>query len=305
MRKIVFLSSVLLVLLLAASGPGDPPAATRGGSPMKKAVKIEMVKDGETLEDKFRILRELGYDGVELPSPNAWTTEEVVGASKATGLPVHGVVCSEHWKSPLNHPDPAVRARCVAAIREAISDARAYGASSVLVVPAVVNGERPYDEAWRLSRAELLKVVPDAEAAGVDIAFENVWNNFLLSPREAAAFVDSFESDRVGWYLDVGNLVAYGWPEQWIRILGPRVMKVDVKEYSRTKLDREGRWAGFDVLLLEGDCDWPAVMKALRDIGFEGWMTAEIGGGDRAWLVDVASRMDRIRASADGGGPDG
>ena len=302
MRPIAILVTGLLVLLCfppGASASGDGLPAASGSPTMKKAVKIEMVKEGGTLEEKFRLLRTLGYDGVELPSPNAWSVEEVVAASKASGLPVHGVVCSEHWKSPLNDSNPEVRAKCVAAIREAIADAKAYGASSVLVVPAVVGKNRPYDEAWRLSRAELLKVIPDAEAAGIDIAFENVWNNFLLSPREAAAYVDSFESDRVGWYLDVGNLVAYGWPEQWIRILGPRVMKVDVKEYSRTKLDQEGRWAGFDVLLLEGDCDWPAVMTALREIGFDGWMTAEIGGGDRAWLTDVATRMDRIRASAE------
>ena len=133
----------------AASGPLVSPA-------MKKAVKIEMVQEGDTLEEKFRLLRSLGYDGVELPSPNAWSVEEVVAASKATGLPVHGVVCSEHWKSPLNDSNPEVRAKCVAAIREAISDAKAYGATSVLVVPAVVGKNRAYDDAWRLSRTELL-----------------------------------------------------------------------------------------------------------------------------------------------------
>ena len=299
MRQIAILLAAFFGLLLGPAAIGGQSGSTSAGPTMKKAVKIEMVKEGDTLEEKFRLLRSLGYDGVELPSPNAWSVEEVVAASKASGLPVHGVVCSEHWKSPLNDADPEVRARCVAAIREAIADAKAYGASSVLVVPAVVGKNRSYDDAWRLSRAELLKVIPDAEAAGIDIAFENVWNNFLLSPREAAAYVDSFESDRVGWYLDVGNLVAYGWPEQWIRVLGPRVMKIDVKEYSREKLNKEGRWAGFDVLLLEGDCDWPAVMTALQEIGFDGWMTAEIGGGDRAWLTDVATRMDRIRESAE------
>lgn len=292
---------ILLVVVSSMLGASSaPPVGVGASSPkasersMKKAVKIEMVKDGETLEAKFRLLKELGFDGVELPSPNSWTVDEVVAASKATGLPVHGVVCSEHWASPLNHDDPAVRAKCVEAIREAIQDAKAYGATSVLVVPAVVRKGMPYDEAWKRSREEILKVVPDAEAAGINILFENVWNNFLLSPREAAEFVDSFQSPRVGWYLDVGNLVAYGWPEQWIRILGPRVMKVDVKEYSREKLDQEGRWEGFNVGLLEGDCDWPAVMNALDEIGYEGWMTAEISGGDRAWLIDVADRMDQI-----------
>ena len=287
---------MLVGFLLALAVGGAATGAVAMTKSVKQAVKIEMVADGDTLEDKFRLLKELGYDGVELPSPNGWTVEEVVAARDATGLPIHGVVCSEHWKSPLNHPDEAVRARCVAAVREAIADARAYGATSVLVVPAVVNKSMSYDEAWRLSRASILEVLPDAEAAGIDLAFENVWNNFLLSPREAADYVDSFGSERVGWYFDVGNIVAYGWPEQWIRVLGPRIKKVDVKEYSRKKLDQEGRWAGFGVPLTEGDCDWPAVMAALEEIEFEGWMTAEISGGDRAWLEDVKTRMDRIVA---------
>ncbi|MEC8320539.1 MAG: sugar phosphate isomerase/epimerase family protein [Planctomycetota bacterium] len=264
---------------------------------VRKAVKIEMVADGDSLEEKFRQLVELGFDGVELPSPNGWSVEEVVEARDATGLPIHGVVCSEHWSSPLNHPDEAVRKRCIEAIEVAVADAKAYGASSVLVVPAVVNKGMSYEDAWRLSRESLLEVVPVAEAAGIDILFENVWNNFLLSPREAAAYVDSFESECVGWYFDVGNIVAYGWPEQWVRVLGPRLRKVDVKEYSRKKLNDEGRWAGFGVDLLEGDCDWPAVMTALDEIGYSGWMTAEIKGGDRAWLADVAERMDRISAA--------
>ncbi len=293
-RHLAVLVGIGLAIVAAAT---EPVRAEERA--VKKAVKIEMVADGETLEEKFALLKELGFDGVELPSPNGWTVEEVVAARDATGLPVHGVVCSEHWKSPLNHPDPAVRDRCVAAIREAISDAAAYGASSVLVVPAVVNKSMPYDDAWRLSRESIARIVPEAERAGIDIAFENVWNNFLLSPREAADYVDSFESERVGWYFDVGNLVAYGWPEQWIRVLGPRIMKIDVKEYSRKKLDDEGRWAGFSVKLTEGDCDWPSVMKALDDVGYEGWMTAEIQGGDRVWLEDVAARMDRIAASGE------
>lgn len=293
MRQTI-MAAGLAGLLGSVSPAAADPAPERN---VRKAVKIEMVADGDSLEEKFRQLVELGFDGVELPSPNGWSVEEVVEARDATGLPIHGVVCSEHWSSPLNHPDEAVRKRCIEAIEVAVADAKAYGASSVLVVPAVVNKGMSYEDAWRLSRESLLEVVPVAEAAGIDILFENVWNNFLLSPREAAAYVDSFESERVGWYFDVGNIVAYGWPEQWVRVLGPRLRKVDVKEYSRKKLNDEGRWAGFGVDLLEGDCDWPAVMTALDEIGYSGWMTAEIKGGDRAWLADVAERMDRISAA--------
>ena len=270
----------------------DPPVKD---VTFKNAVKIEMVEPGSTLLEKFRLLKDLGFDGVEMSSPNDYSLEEVVAARDAVGLPIHGVVCSEHWKSPLNHPDENVRQRCIDAILEAISDAQAYGATTVLVVPAVVNKGMSYQDAWRLSREGILAVLPKAKAAGITIAFENVWNNFLLSPREAAEYVDSFKSEHVGWYFDVGNIVAYGWPEQWIRTLGKRIVKVDVKEYSRTKLDNEGRWAGFNVELMDGDCDWPAVMSALQDVGYRGWMTAEVAGGDRERLADIAARMDTIR----------
>ena len=213
-------------------------------------------------------------------------------------VPIHGCVCSAHWAKPLSAEDLAVRAECVRAIEIAIDDCRFYGGSTVLVVPAVVNKDVSYRQAWDRSRVEIARVLPTAADAGVAIAFENVWNNFLLSPLEAAAYVDSFESDAVGWYMDIGNIVAYGWPEHWIEALGPRILKVDVKEYSRKKLNDEGRWAGFGVPIGEGDCDWPAVMRALEDVGFRGWLTAEVGGGGRERLADIGARMDRIVAAA-------
>ncbi|MBC22551.1 MAG: xylose isomerase [Phycisphaerae bacterium] len=256
-----------------------------------------MVKPGSTVQEKFQVLATLGFDGVELDSPNDLDTSEVIEASRSTGIPVHGVVCSEHWKSPLSDPDPEVRARCSRAIEVAINDAKSYGASSVLVVPAVVNQRTSYDQAWQRSTEQLKAILPKAESAGIDIAIENVWNHFLLSPMEAARYVDQFGSKRIGWYMDIGNIVNYGWPQQWVRILGHRIKKVDVKEYSRSRRDDEGLWKGFQVELLEGDCNWPEVMKALDEIGYQGWMTAEIGGGDAQRLKVIADQMDRIIAS--------
>ena len=133
----------------------------------------------------------------------------------------------------------------------------------MLLVPAVVSKEVSYDDAYRRSQAEIKKAIPVAEETGVRIAFENVWNNFLVSPLEAARYIDEFKSPTVCAHFDVGNVMRYGWPEQWIRILGPRIFKLDIKEYSLTKMTDEGIYKGFDVPLLEGDCDWPAVMKAL------------------------------------------
>jgi hexulose-6-phosphate isomerase len=161
-----------------------------------------------------------------------------------------------------------------------------------------VNQAVSYNDAYARSQAEIRKAVPLAEDLGIKIAVENVWNQFLLSPLEAARYVDEFNSPAVGWHFDVGNVINYGWPEQWIRILGKRIQKLHIKEYSRKKRDEQGLWKGFDVPFLEGDNNWPAIMKALDEIGYEGWGIAEQGGGDTAeGLKNLSERMSRIFAS--------
>ena len=261
---------------------------------IKKAVKFAMVQVDGTVLDKFRLLASLGFDGVELDSPSDLNRDEVLAARDEVGLPIHGVVDSVHWQQTLSHDDPAVRAKGVDGLVTAIEDANVYGASTVLLVPAVVNKDVSYEDAYHRSQREIRAVLPLAEKYGVRIAIENVWNMFLLSPIECARYVDEFESDYIGWYFDVGNVVNYGWPEHWIRTPGHRILKLDIKEYSRAKRDREGPFAGFRVPLGEGDCDWPAVVEALRDIGYEGWATAEIPGGDAERLREIAARMDSI-----------
>lgn len=279
------------------SAPTAPaPAAAAAPRAIKKAVKLGMVHDGATLHDKLALLAELGFDGVEVDSPSELDLDALRAAARATGVAVHGVVDSAHWRDTLGDPDPAVRARGVAALRTALRDAHALGADTVLLVPAVVDARVAYDQAYARSQDEIHGVLPLCEELRVAIAIENVWNGFLLSPLEAARYVDELASPWVGWYLDVGNLVNFGWPEQWVAILGPRILKLDVKEYSRRRRDEAGPWAGFDVPLLEGDCGWPAVLAALDAIGYRGWATAELPGGDAEWLRDVAQRMDRILA---------
>ncbi|MEM7227541.1 MAG: sugar phosphate isomerase/epimerase family protein [Planctomycetota bacterium] len=293
-RSFVKTTGVMLTTspLMAAERavPATSPRAIR------KAVKLGMVSDGTTVAEKFQLLRDLGYDGVEVSRPSSLPISALIEARDQTGLPIHGVVNSQHWGQPLSHPDAAVRDAGRTALEQALRDCKTLGGSTVLLVPAVVNKEISYFDAYTRSQTEIRRVLPLAEELGVRIALENVWNNFLLSPMEAARYVDEFESSWIGWYFDVGNIVAYGWPEQWVRILGSRIIKLDAKEYSRTKQNEEGRWRGFDVKLLDGDCDWSAVMTALDEIGFAGWMTAELSGGDRTWLADVAARMDRIIA---------
>ncbi len=287
-------SAFALPTVASVTGAGGPPRARRA---LKKALKFNMIGAGNTLAEKFRLARECGFDGVEMDSPNAFETDEVLAAKQESGLAIPGVVDSLHWQKTLGDPDAAVRTEGVAALETALRDCKAYGGTTVLLVPAVVNGSISYADAYTRSQHEIKKVLPLARELDVKIAFENVWNNFLLSPLEAARYVDEFESDRVGWFMDVGNIVNYGWPEQWIRILGKRILKLDVKEFSRTKRNDEGLWKGFAVELGEGECNWPEVMRALADIGFDGWASAEVRGGDAERLLDIAHRMDTIFAS--------
>lgn len=272
-------------------------AATPKG--FKKAVKWGMIQvPNASVLDKFKLLKELGYDGVELDAPSALDKDEVLAARDETGLPIHGVVDSAHWNDTLSSADPAVRASGVRALEQALRDSKLYGGTTVLLVPGKVErGKVSYADVYQRSQAEIRKVLPLAEELGIKIAIENVWNDFLLSPLEEARYIDEFDSPYVGAYFDVGNVLRYGWPEEWIRVLGKRILKVDIKEFSVAKMRNEGLGKGFGVELLDGDNNWPAVMEAFRDIGYQGWATAEIPGGGRERLAKIAGLMDKIFAS--------
>jgi hexulose-6-phosphate isomerase len=257
---------------------------------LKKAVKFGMVREQLSLFEKFKLLKELGFDGVEMSSPSSLNRQEVLAARESTGLPIHGVVDSVHWRKTLSDGDPAVRQEGREALETALRDASAFEADTVLLVPAVVTEEVAYDDAYRRSQEEIRKVLPLARELGVRIAFENVGNSFLMSPLEFARYIDEFDSPWVGAYFDIGNVLRYGWPDQWIRILGSRILKLDVKERNRNGFTRGAPRPKIG----EGDVNWPAVRRALQEIGYRGWATAEVRGGDRERLRDVADRMDRV-----------
>jgi hexulose-6-phosphate isomerase len=257
---------------------------------------LYMCADGKTLREKFEILKRAGFEGVELDSPTPIPREEILAARDATGLAVCGVVDSVHWRQSLADNDEKVRAQAVAALETALRDCHAFGGESVLLVPAIVNTRVSYEQAYQRSQAELRKVLPLAAELRVKIGIENVWNDFLLSPLEAARYVDELQSPWVGWHLDCGNVVTYGHAEQWVRILGKRLVKLHVKDYSRKRRDAEGLWKGFDVALGDGDVDWKAVVAALAEVGFTGWASAEVAAGDEQHLRDVVARMDRLLA---------
>lgn len=281
-------------LALAAVLPGAMAAEVAGKERnLKKGIMWGTVGVPGSVLEKMKAVKAAGFDGAEMNSH--MNQDEVLKAQDATGLAIPSVCGTEHWGKPLTHPDPKVREQGLEALKQTLRDAKRYGATSILLVPGLVNKQVSYDEAYARSQAEIRKAVPLAEELGVKIAIENVWNQFLLSPLEAARYVDEFNSPAVGWHFDVGNILNYGWPEQWIRILGKRIQKIHIKEFSRKKRDDLGLWKGFDVKLLEGDNDWPAVMRAVDDIGYRGWAITEQGGGDSPeGLKDLADRLDKI-----------
>jgi hexulose-6-phosphate isomerase len=299
MNRRDFLKSGSAAVVVAALSPALHAAETAATSAAKRSFKKGIMwgtvgVKGSVLE-KMKAVKAAGFNGAEMNSH--MDQEEVLRAREQTGLSIPSVCGVHHWAKPLSHPDPKVREEGIEALKQTLRDAKRYGASSVLLVPALVNKEVSYADAYSRSQAEIRKALPLAEELGVKIAIENVWNQFLLSPLEAARYVDEFNSPMVGWHFDAGNILNYGFPEQWIRILGKRILKLHIKEFSLKKRNDQGLWKGFDVALLEGDNDWPAIMKAVDDIGYSGWAITEQGGGDTAeGLKDLADRLTKILA---------
>jgi L-ribulose-5-phosphate 3-epimerase len=285
--------------LLTAAGAVATGAALAADPPLpklKKAVKYAMVKTGGSARDKFELLKRLGFQGVEIDRPSGLNLDELVAARDATGIQIHGVIDSVHWRDTLSHPDETVRAKGLAALVGALADAKKVGADTCLLVPGVVNKEVSYEQCWERSTAEVKKAIPEAEKNGVRIAIEVVWNNFLTKPEQLIEYVDQFKSPWVGAYFDCSNMIKYGVPSAtWIRKLGKRMLKFDFKGYSVAKAKAAGNdGAGFQVGIGEGDENWPEILKACAEVGYHTWATAEVKAGDEEWLADVSRRMDKI-----------
>jgi hexulose-6-phosphate isomerase len=284
-RTILQTAATTAATAWVASRPVAAPADETGPRRWRKAFMMGGLNEGPPLP-AFQLLKEAGFEGVELISPNSLDRRAVLEARDQTGLVIHGVSGSRHWRDTLSDPDPQVVDRGMAAIRQEFDDCRAYGGTTVLVVPAVVNKKVGYRDAYARSQANIRKLIPDAEKHGVKIAIEEVWNKFLLSPIEFARYIDEFESPWVGAYFDVGNVVEYGYPEEWIRELGKRILKIHIKEYAKRNR--------FSYKLGEGEIDWPAVRSALASVGYEGWITAEVPLGKVVEMKDVVRRMDQL-----------
>jgi hexulose-6-phosphate isomerase len=231
-----------------------------------------------------------------MDAPSKHSAEEAKKCIAETGLNVPGVVDSVHWQQRLSDPSDEVRAKGQEALRTALKYCKEIGGTSVLLVPGQVKPDASYEQAWERSVAEIKKAIPLAEELNIQILIENVWNDFLTDPKETARFIDACGSPLVGAHFDIGNAVRYSPPHEWIPVLGHRIKKLDIKDYKRQP-EGGNLGAGFSAKLMEGDVDWPRCMAELKKIGYVGWGCAEIQGGDREWLTDVAARMDKIFAS--------
>jgi L-ribulose-5-phosphate 3-epimerase len=286
-----FLATTAAASAAAALGPRDALAAAAGP---RKAVVVSMLPEKLPWPERFRVARDAGFEGVELHTvTDPKDADAIKAAAASTGLVVHSIMNSDHWKYPLSSADPAVVAKSVAGMETSLRNAAFFGADSVLLVPAVVNPETGYEDAWRRSQKVIReKILPLATELKVVVGIEEVWNKFLLSPLELARYVDEFKSPYVKAYLDVGNMLFYGYPQDWVRTLGKRIWRVHLKDFKLARDEGRFLWKN----LGEGDVDWPAVRKAFADVGYTGWMTCEVEGGDAAYIKDLASRVDRFFA---------
>ncbi len=272
-------------------------AARLGGAaerlPIKKALYESMLPEKLSYADRFKVARDAGFEQVECGTqPDERKANEMKKAAESAGIRIHSVMNQAHWEYPLSSADPAVVAKSIKGLETSLHNAALWGSDTVLLVPAVVNPQTSYQDAWRRSQKEIRKVLPLAEKLKVVIGIEEVWNKFLLSPLECARYIDEFKSPWVKAYFDVGNIVFYGYPQDWIRTLGKRIVKLHLKDF-RYKDDRT-EWTN----LRDGSIDWPAVYAALKETGFSGTATCEIEGGDLNYLKDVSHRVDLILTGA-------
>src|SRR5215510_8075376 len=230
---------------------------------LRLAFKYNMIKINGSVEDKLNLAKTLGMEGVEVDSPSTFNKDELQAASKKTGIKIHGVIDSVHWRDTLSDPDEAIRAKGLAALRGAIEDAAFFESDTVLLVPGVVKDSVTYEQCYERSQAEIKKVLPLAAERKIKICIETVGNNFITKPEQMISFVNDLHSPWAGAYFDCSNMIKYGVPpSEWIRRIGKRLVKFDFKGYSKAKMGQ--------VPIGEGDEDWPEILKALGEISYDG-----------------------------------
>jgi hexulose-6-phosphate isomerase len=278
--------------MLAASAPdygSQSPSSSPGELLIKKGVLLDMLPEKLSSADRFKMARDVGFDVVQVSAtPDERAAEQIKDAASRANLRIDSVMNVGDSEYPLSSSDPAVVEKGLAGLRTSLRNAKLWGADAVLLVPAVVNPQTSYRDAWTRSQKEIRKVIPLAEELGIIVAIEEVWNKFLLSPLEMVNYLDDFKSRWIKAWFDVGNVLLYGYPQDWIRTLGKRIVKVHLKDFKR----KEDGYAW--VNLGDGDVDWGAVRQAFAEIGYSGSAVVELDGGDEAYLRDVSRRVDRL-----------
>lgn len=278
--------SAAATLSVSLAGASRFPTGQEKNKKLYKALKIGMLPKGLSDLEKFRLAKKCGFEGIDgSPMNDLDAARQQAKLARDAGVPIHGLVFGG-WHAPFSDPNPKVIKKGLAGMENALRCANTIGATTVLLVPAVVKENVSYADAYKRSQKHIRKLLPLAEEMNVIIAIENVWNKFLLSPLEFARYIDEFESLWVRAYFDVGNVIIHGYAQDWIRTLGKRIVKIDLKDFKR----KGYQWTN----LGEGDVNWPEVRRALDEIGFGGYMTAELQGGDEAYLSDLAKRIDLV-----------
>jgi len=264
--------------------PAEPDAPA-----IKKGLVLSMLPEKLSMADRFKLARDTGFELIQAPTtPDPRQADEIKTAADASGVHVDSVMNMAHWKYPLSSADPAVVATSLDGMRTSMHNAKLWGCDAVLLVPAVVNPQTSYRDAWTRSQKQIRALLPLAQELNIVIAIEEVWNKFLLSPLEMNTYISEFKSPLVRAWFDVGNVVLYGYPQDWIRTLGASIFKVHLKDFKR----KEDGYAW--VNLGDGDIDWTAVRQAFADVGYHGSAIAELEPGEEPYLRDVSKRIDRL-----------
>lgn len=289
-----------LKLTVAGTALGALPAsmgvAAQQGSrklSIKKGLVYDMLPRQMSVADRFMLARDTGFEVVQAPTtPDPHEAEELKKAADAAGVRIDSVMNMAHWKYPLSSPDPSVVAKGLEGMRTSLHNANLWGADAVLLVPAVVTSKTTYIDAWVRSKQQIQKLLSLAQDVNVVIAIEEVWNKFLLSPLEMQEYIDEFHSPWLKSWFDVGNVVFFGYPQDWIHTLENRIVKLHLKDFKQTHNCYS--W----VNLGDGDVMWPAVRQALIRTGYSGSAICELKGGDEAYLRDLSHRIDRLLIEA-------
>jgi len=246
-----------------------------------------------SVDDTIDLCQNAGYEAVELtvregtdlhPALSELEFREIANKFSMANIEIASLAGLKGNLLTLNDDE---RQAAKESLAQSIKIAGLMGVGAILVHPGQLAVGGTYQQVWDSLVILIKDLIYLAKREQVAISLENVWNKFLLSPKEMREIIDEIGSEWVGAYLDTANMMAYGYPEHWIRELGSRVKRVHFKDFKR----REHQF----VNLLDGDTDWPIIMAELRQIGYQHPVIHEVGG-DISVQIDLAKRMREIVA---------